>query len=355
MKCVIQIITIDESIKCSSIRHQEVCVNDIIHDKILHQPKEADVWIVLAKLNKESVHHQLVNMRWKSNLDRDKWTNDNVVEGLFKSIVSELRTDGLDAKRSGGSNGTPTYSNTNILKLLKTSDAFVRKGKGIKLIKSKNKWKCYYLKSGKGKEKDGNSKVSSERNFTRYGYSQPQTSGNFEMNYTLMSKYFDVITSMTEAKYNSPHLIMSINNLLSIEIQTGAVDAALNDYENAKELTFFILDKTERDKSLIRQLAMDNLYTLVAYPCSYHFDVFKEGQYSLENKICFSFKSSEIDPLFTGRGGGDKEEVCYAVLDWSNSSQGRRRRQFIASGAVLKTNEPVTQSKWNARFQNNNS
>ena len=48
----------------------------------------------------------------------------------------------------------------NILKLLKTSDAFVCKGKGVKLLKSKNKWKCYYLKFGKGKEKDGSPKVS---------------------------------------------------------------------------------------------------------------------------------------------------------------------------------------------------
>ena len=36
-------------------------------------------------------------MRWKSHLNRDTWTNDRVVEGLFKSIISELNTDGLDA------------------------------------------------------------------------------------------------------------------------------------------------------------------------------------------------------------------------------------------------------------------
>ena len=191
---------------------------------------------------------------------------------------------------------------TNILNLFKTSDAFVHKGKGIKLIKCKNKWKCYYLKLGKGKEEGGSAKVSIERKFTKYGYSQPKSSGNFEMTYSLMNSYFDVITSMTEAQYNSPHLITSINTLLNMEIQTRAIYAALNDYQVAKELTLFIKDKTERDMSLIHQLAIDNLYTLIVYPCCYHFDVFKEGQHSLANKICFSFKSSDMNPMFTSRG-----------------------------------------------------
>ena len=126
-------------------------------------------------------------------------------------------------KEWGGSNGYTTYSNTNILKLLKSNDAFVRKGKGVKIIKTKTKWKCYYLKSGRGKEKDGTSKVSKERHFTRYCYTQPQTSGNFEMNSFILDKYYTIIKAMTEAKYNAPLLLLKINSMLGLSIQTGAV------------------------------------------------------------------------------------------------------------------------------------
>ena len=51
-----------------------------------------------------------------------------------------------------------------------------------------------------------------------------------------------------------------------------------------------------------------------------------------------------------GRGGDGITKYCFAILDWTNSSKGRRRRQYIASGATLKPNESVTLSKWNKQF-----
>ena len=166
-----------------------------------------------------------------------------------------------------------------------------------------------------------------------------------------MDKYIDVIQSMTEAKYNTPLLVQTINHMLNINIQKGAVDAAIQDITAANNLSNVQETKYNQQELLVRQLAMNNLYTLVAYPCSYHFDVFKQNQYSLENKICFSFRPTLFIDELIGRGGGD-EVCCVALLDWTNSSEGQRRRQYIASGGSLKPNEKVTQSKWNKQFGN---
>ena len=348
--CLIHIVDIDKSVKSTHLRHNEVTPECIKHSKILTHPKCVDVWIILARTNTMAKDHQLVNMRWRSNLNLKKWSNSNQVESFYNDLLNQLSTDGLDAKRVGGSNGYTTYNNTNILKLLQTKDAFVRKGKAIKVVKKDTKWNCYYLKGGKGKEADGSSKIRTCREFTRYSYSQPQTSGNFEMNSYILDKYYDVIESMTIAKYNAPLIIKAINSLLDFDIQPGAVGAAIEDIELAKSLSHHEEDLKKKRILLVRLLSMDNLYTLVAYPCNYHFDVFKEGQYSLENKICFSFIPSGINEGQTGRGGAGPEQYTFALLDWTNSSKGRRRRQYIASGAQLKSNEVVTQAKWNKQF-----
>ena len=350
LSCCIQILDIDQSVDTKIKRHHEVTVNDIEKSSIIKHPNNCDVWIILAKLNKMSNKYQLVNMRWKSYLDSSKWTDNSNVKIFYNDLLDTLDLDGYDAKRSGGSNGLTTLSNYNILKLLRTNDAFIRKGKGVKVIKKDKKWVCYYLKSGKGKDSDDNSKITDERSFTKYSYSQPQCSGNFEMNKEIMDKYMDVVTTMTEAKYNSSLLIKTIDSVFNFQIQEGAVKAAIEDITRARLLVGSELDEQSKKNHFIRQLAMDNLYTLVAYPCNYHYDVFKKGQYSLENKICFSFYSDSND---IGRGGNGPCRYVFALLDWTNSGSGRRRRQYIASGAELSDNQVVTRARWERQFGNN--
>ena len=350
--CLIHTVLIDHNINTKTMTHNEVDHSSLLHCKMLEHPSYVDAWVILAKQSSSSKECHLVNMRWRSNLKDRKWNTNSFIESFYSDLVKNLKTDGLDAKRVGGSNGYTTYNNTNILKLLKSNDAFVRKGKGVKLVKDRKKWKCYYLKAGKGKNEDGSSILKNEREFTRYMYSQPQPSGNFEMNEVILDKYYDVVEAMTIAKYNAPLLLKEINSIMSLCVQEKAVFEAIEDLNRATDLaTSCKQSRFDFKKQLVRQLAMDNLYTIVAYPCNYHFDVFKKGQYSLENKICFSFiPSSTENTGLIGRGGGDEEEYTWGWLDWSNSSQGRRRRQFIASGASLKKNEAVTQKKWNSRF-----
>ena len=104
--------------------------------------KNIDVWILLAKSKDSDSGCHLLNMRWKSNLDYKKWTKSGNVKSLYDTLLSKCKNNGMQAQRSGGSNGSTSLSNTDILKLVATNGAFPRKGKGIKLIREKNHWKC---------------------------------------------------------------------------------------------------------------------------------------------------------------------------------------------------------------------
>ena len=67
---------------------------------------------------------------------------------LYQDTLKLLSNNGYDAKRKGGSNGKTTYDNGAILSLLKSNSAFVRKGKGVKIVKKETIWVCYYLAAG---------------------------------------------------------------------------------------------------------------------------------------------------------------------------------------------------------------
>ena len=69
----------------------------------------------------------------------------------------------------GGSNGVSTFSNVVIFSLLKFNSTFVRKGRGVKVVKSDTDWSCYYLEAGG----IGQSEHLSDRSVECWKYFQP--------------------------------------------------------------------------------------------------------------------------------------------------------------------------------------
>ena len=85
-----------------------------------------------------------MNVRWPCDLN----IGSIEAEKLFPDAIELLRNDGMETTRTGGSNGLPNFSTYNILRLLKSESAFVRKSKGVKVVKGKKKWHCFYISSG---------------------------------------------------------------------------------------------------------------------------------------------------------------------------------------------------------------
>ena len=59
--------------------------------------------------------------------------------------------------------------------------------------------------------------------------------------------------------------------------------------------------KVSRQDPLIKLLALQNQFTLVTYHVSYHYDTFRNGRHSLENKVCFSYINNATESEI-GRG-----------------------------------------------------
>ena len=171
-KCYIQIFKLNSNMNTTAYKHRDVTPMDIDGSRVLESPPPGHIWIVLAKLEVQSVNCHLVTFRWPTGISSEEWGNKESMT-IFNETKKLLANDGLDAARRGGSNGLTTYSNFNIIKLLSTDTAFSRKGKGVKVVKSRTKWNCYYIAAGG----HGKSEHMMERKVARWPYPQPQLGG----------------------------------------------------------------------------------------------------------------------------------------------------------------------------------
>ena len=339
--CVIETFYIDFHVETNKKKHTNVTVEDLSTSKVCHPPDSCDVWIIIAKSSPYSRNVHIVNVRWAFS-NKEGSTIDSKI--LFHDSLKLLRYDGLDAKRSGGSNGLTTYCNYNILRLLKTNSAFVRKGKGIKIIKTPKKWICLYI-SGGGRKKSNH---VVERKVSMWDPVQPQVGGQFDMTDSYYKKYSVILKNMTEAKYNSALLLVEVGKKFGFSIQKWGVEAAIEDIHYYEKL----LDGTKVNdfkEKIVKMLTFGNKFSMVGYPVGYHYDIFIKGVKSLENKICFSYELAK-DELNIGRGGGGSQKFDFALLDHSDARYRRRRAQYVAAGGQLGYNQRLTQDMWMQQF-----
>ena len=328
--CQIDIFKINSTKNIKELSHIFPTEESIKGSTLVECDTYVDVWIILATVSEEAKNVHLVNTRWKSNLSQ-KWKSDSLKKALYKDIMADLKNDGLELVRKGGSNGLTTYDNDGILQLLSKESTFPRKGKGVKVLQQGKLWKCYYLAASKTPNQ-----TSKTRNFVSYSYPQPKIGGQFEISKALLQKYNDVFVSMTEVKYNSARLIVQLSKHLGVQIQSEAVNKSIQDIVKQKSYLKDFYNNSEncshtpkqRHNHFLRLLCLENKYSLVAYPVAYHYDKFDSGKASLENKICFSFDSKNRNDC--GRGGDGKGKFVFAILDWTNKAEKVSKRRKIA-------------------------
>ena len=80
-------------------------------------------------------------------------------------------------------------------------------------------------------------------------------------------------------------MALEIGIKYSLVIRKEAVRVAINDIKYRMKLIYKV--NTKGRNKLIKMLAAQNSYTIVAYPVVNHFNIFSKGEYLLKNKICF--------------------------------------------------------------------
>lgn len=255
--CCIETFYIDIHVNTDKLKHHHVSLQDISSSKILVPPSSAIIWIVLAKVSPYSKKAHLVNIRWPSTIEQSTINSKK----LFSDAQKLLRNDGMETTRTGGSNGLPTYSNYNILQLLKSESAFIRKGKGVKVVKGKNKWHCFYISSS-GKTK---STHMMERTVAKWDAVQPQLGGQFNITPSFFHAHSEIILNMTRAKYNTALLLPEISAQFNLMTQEGAIAAAKEQIITTKKMLKKREKEYSRDK-ILEMLCHCNKFNIVAYP-----------------------------------------------------------------------------------------
>ena len=113
----------------------------------MEAPPLGHIWIILTKSRATLVHYHLVSIRWPTDMN-DSERDSTKVDNLFKDTMRLISHIGLDVRRNNVSNGLIAYHKYNVLKLLKLNAAFIRKGKGVKIVKIPTKWNFYYITAG---------------------------------------------------------------------------------------------------------------------------------------------------------------------------------------------------------------
>ena len=112
-----------------------------------------------------------------------------------------------------------------------------------------------------------------DRKAVKWDAVQPQLGGQFNVSTSFFKAHEDIINNMTVAKYNTALLIPQVGKELSVVIQDGAIDSAMQDINLTTTMLKHQEDNNKRDK-FIEMLSSWNKFSVVAYPVSYHFDVF---------------------------------------------------------------------------------
>lgn len=231
-----------------------------------------------------------------------------------------LSNGGIERRRSGGSSGFVSYSES-FMRLMSTSNSSPRASCGAVWLRAKDDLKFYvmYMSTKEGDVKS-------------FQYSTPVRGGSFLMPEELLKKHValrtfimtkslaaDIITKIEE----EPHEVHGLSSgyricpvacseeIICANHARAFVSATLTAQDQRRQLNFYLFYNVNFIK-----------FTLVQHPVGRHKDIFADGKPSLENRICFSFQKKGND---YGRGGAGMDNFCYALLDWSAPARNRRK------------------------------
>jgi hypothetical protein len=303
------------------------------------KPKpDADIALIVGS-SLDDKHASLVLMRFHNVEHKMTHTQQ---KDLLKKLLKVAGKKGFDGNRKGGSTGLTRYDIV-LIHFLKLNPVFPRHSKAVKLVRKGTCWECIYLSPYQptAEQKDAWNKkqpflpLTCEHPYrpVTWSYAPPVQGGSFEIPSDLPLEY-PFLLDFAEFKLRGAFLLISMHakGTLKYSVSPVAVQREIQHYIIAdwgdKTGTLEMDPKYKgRRQIILYQMICFNKHTIVLHSVGYHCDVFQGGD-SLENKICF------IDWSRTnscGRGGAGGNFV-WALLDWSNSYEGVRRRVYLANG-----------------------
>ena len=264
---------------------------------------------------------------------------------ILKDMQDQLKNNGLERRRTGGSSGKLRMGSKELKLLLHTENSSPRNSKGVIWLRSKDSLKLhiYYIGTKLNKQNVTSCKYTY--------YSTPRPGGSFKMKHDMFKKH-SWLQTFCRTKPLAALIMKGIEehlekreDLPTLSIISEACDEEIKNMEAAR---FFIKKEFERLLHKVPQRILEGWlrtefwifysenflnFTLVMHPVGLHLDIFANADDpSLENRVCFYFqldRQGQTNLTNTGykygRGGFGEDNFCFALLDWSGGQRRRRR------------------------------
>ena len=166
-------------------------------------------------------------------------------------------------------------------------------------------------------------------------YQPPVRGGSFHVNAVMAVKH-PFFFEFTEVKLKTAYIARHLHSfLIKQKIATNAgqnemdhctfARLAYHTNQLSSQCTHPNLTKREH---ILLEVMMCNKFTIVTHPVGFHCDTFGGGQESYENKATFKIEQCHRS---IGRGGNGKH-FTFALLDWTSTNIGSRRRAYLQGG-----------------------
>lgn len=239
---------------------------------------------------------------------------------LLKKIQDQLKNNGFERRRSGGSSGPVTYSK-NLMQMMHTANISPRKASAnIWLLKEDETWLMFYINR------------SELRAVHAVKYTNPVEGGQFVMpsdllqneifiqNFYLAKNYCGLILH----KLQSQCLVQ--DETIPVAICPQAVQLEIDNIADARAFCVARAEKSWdqcdwRNNFLEFYNCQNIICTLVCHDVGNHRDVFR-GSNSLENRI--GFKVANWREKGGGRSGSEDDDYMFVILDWTALGHARK-------------------------------
>jgi len=275
--------------------------------------EEVDATLILGHFMHESkiMPPKLLLLRFHKMLCNEHFSDEEIghmaklSHDILRTIAGKF---GFEIRRCSGTAGKlESQSDKDLIDLLDTTSITPRNSQGCLIVKDTFKYHIMYM---------GNS----HRRVKHVSYSPPKPGGSFQ----LPDHLLEVIPILAEFTYIKMLAILIVQRYnfarekeMKVPVASRVVECEFEKLKKAR-LVFNQYKENNLQDAMIRFIASFNhqhRFSMVCYPVGIHYDHFKEGDESLENRILLSFPKVENS---CGRGGsvyGDDYYV-FALLDW---------------------------------------
>mmetsp|Transcript_23622 Transcript_23622/g.34712 ORF Transcript_23622/g.34712 Transcript_23622/m.34712 type:complete len:561 (+) Transcript_23622:138-1820(+) len=297
-------LAIDRTVKTK--KHKSPNKEDILLSSFIKLPPGFDSYAILGEPHNPKAAFHLIQMSFPKKSQIFPLISDNM-DGLFTNLLRRSGKKGIEASRSGGSQGTCDFNDL-VKKHLKNPGSFPRHSSGMLIIVLNSKNRCGYFGIYC-------CPYTPEVTLKTWFYNTPRLGGHQKLRDCQLDR-FPVLTHFPTCRVETAQLLMHRNSMFTQNIACPkAALSMLGEWEEAKHMQ----QSDAFKKSQGYYLAKKCRITLLAHAVGYHRDTFSNNSGDkIENKLLLVSHDSSNTKLDValGRGGAGPGVFVYALLDW---------------------------------------